>query len=156
MNDVHGTILFESDNIRITTRKVLIGLKTYDIADVKSVSMAEKNLSPAAGRTLVITSLLALVIGILSCLAALSIPFIRMMEEFSGLPPINVHFLFAVLGLLFIYLGSIGRESENPTYTVQIETASGRSRILASKDKALIQKVIRAMDQALARRQENG
>lgn len=156
MNDVHGTILFESDNIRITTRKVLIGLKTYDIADVKSVSMAEKNLSPAAGRTLVITSLLALVIGILSCLAALSIPFIRMMEEFSGLPPINVHFLFAVLGLLLIYLGSIGRESEKPTYTVQIETASGRSRILASKDKALIQKVIRAMDQALARRQENG
>lgn len=156
MNDVRETILFESDNIRITTRKVLIGLKTYEIADVMSVSLAEENLSPAAGRTLVIASLLALVIGILSCLAALSIPFISMLEEFSGLPPINVHFLLAVLGLLLIYLGSIGRESEKPTYTVQIKTASGRSRILASKDKALIQKVIWAIDQALARRQEKG
>ena len=156
MNAVHETILLELDNIRITTRKVLIGSKTYEVADVMSVSLTEQNLSPAAGRTLVIASLLALVIGILSCLAALSIPFINLLEEFSGLPRIHVHFLFAVLGLLLIYLGSIGRESEKPTYTIQIETASGRSSILASKDKALIQKVIRAIDQALARRQENG
>jgi hypothetical protein len=41
-------------------------------------------------------------------------------------------------------------------YTVQIETASGRSRILETQDKALIQKVIRAINQALARRQEEG
>ena len=156
MNDVSETILLELDNIRITTRKVLMGLKTYEIADIISVSLTEKKLSLAAGKTLVIASLLALVIGILSCLAALSIPFTSMMEEFSGLPRINVHFLFAVLGLLLIYLGSIGRESEKPTYTVQIETTSGRSRILASKDKALIQKVIWAIDQALARRQEKG
>lgn len=156
MNAVHETILLELDNIRITTRKVLIGSKTYEVADVMSVSLTEQNLSPSAGRTLVIASLLALVIGILSCLAALSIPFINLLEEFSGLPRIHVHFLFAVLGLLLIYLGSIGRESEKPTYTIQIETASGRSSILASKDKALIQKVIRAIDQALARRQENG
>ena len=132
MNAVHETILLELDNIRITTRKVLIGSKTYEVADVMSVSLTEQNLSPAAGRTLVIASLLALVIGILSCLAALSIPFINMLEEFTGLPRINVHFLFAVLGLLLIYLGSIGRESEKPTYTIQIETASGRSSILAS------------------------
>jgi hypothetical protein len=72
------------------------------------------------------------------------------------LPRISIHFLFAVLGLLLIYLGSIGWESEKPMYTVQIETASGRSRILETQDKALIQKVIRAINQALARRQEEG
>jgi hypothetical protein len=156
MNDVSETILFESDNTTITTRKVLIELKTSEIADILSVSLAEKNLGAAAGKTVVIISLMAVVIGILSCPAALSIRFISVMEQFSGLPRINIHFLFAVLGLLLIYLGSIGWEPEKPMYTVQIETASGRSRILETQDKALIQKVIRAINQALARRQEEG
>jgi hypothetical protein len=108
MNDVSETILFESDNTTITTRKVLIGLKTSEIADILSVSLAEKNLGAAAGKTVVIISLMAVVIGILSCPAALSIRFISVMEQFSGLPRINIHFLFAVLSFLLIYLGSIG------------------------------------------------
>lgn len=152
MSDVGETILFELDNIRITTRKVLIGLKTYEIADIMSVSLAEKNLSPAAGKALVIASLMVLVIGSLCCLATLSIRFISMLEEFSGLPRINVHFLFAVLGLLLIYLGSIGWESAKPTYILQMETASGSSKILESKDKHYLQRVIHAINNAIARR----
>jgi len=95
-----------------------------------------------------------LVIGILSCVAALSIRFIAMIGNFWGWPQINLHFLFAVLGLLFIYLWSIGWESHKSTYIVEIETASGKSQILGSKDKDHMQKVALAINNAVARRGE--
>ena len=150
MDDVRETIILETDNIRITNIRAFIGWKTYEIANIMSASWGEKNLSPAAGKAVLM--LISLVIGILSCLAALSIRFVSMMQDFSDWPRINVHFLFAVLGLLFIYLGSIGWNSDKPTYIVQIETASGTSKILEAKDKEYVEKIIKAINEAIARR----
>jgi hypothetical protein len=151
MDDLRETIILETDNIRITDRRAFIGWKTYEIEDIISVNLVEKKLNRAAGKALVIASLISLVIGILSCLAALYIPFISMMEEYSGLPRINMHFLFAVLGLLFIYLGSIGWESDKPTHIVQIEIPSGKSRALETKDKEYVERIIKAINDAIAR-----
>ena len=50
----------------------MIGRKTYEISKITSVSLGEKNLSPFAGKTLVFLSLISFLIGILSCLGALS------------------------------------------------------------------------------------
>ena len=151
MDGVRETIILEMDNIRITNNRAFIGLKTYEIADIRSVSLAEMNRSPAAGKALVIVSLLCSVIGILSCVAALSIRFVSITQDFSGLPRINVHLLFAVIGLLFIYLGSIGWESDKPSYIVQIETPSGKSRALETKDKEYVERIIKAINDAIAR-----
>lgn len=154
MDDLRETIILETDNIRITDRRAFIGWKTFEIADIMSASLEDKNPSPAARKAQLIVSLLALVIGILSCVAALSIRFIAMIGNFWGWPQINLHFLFAAMGLLFIYLWSIGRESHKSTYIVEIETASGKSQILGSKDKDHIQKVALAINNAVARRGE--
>ena len=151
MDQVRETIILEMDNIRITNNRAFMGLKTYQIADIRSVSLVERNRSPAAGKVLVILSLLCLVIGTLSCMAALSIRFITMIQDYSDWPRINVHFLFAVVGLLFIYLGSMGWESDKPTYIVQIETPSGTSRALETKDKKYVERIIKAINDAIAR-----
>src|SRR5688572_32822799 len=103
MSDGSETIILATDNIRITNRKAIIESKTYEISKIMSVSLEEKNLSSVAGKTLVIIAFFSFVIGVLSCLAALSIRFISLIQDFSDWPRINVHFLFAVLGLLFIY-----------------------------------------------------
>jgi hypothetical protein len=150
MDDVSETIILETDNIRITNRKAIVGWKTYEISKIMSVSFEEKHLNSVAGKTLVIISLISLVIGILACLAVLSIRFISMIQDFSDWPRINVHFLFAVLGLLFIYLGSIGWDSDKPTYIVQIETASGTSKIMEAKDKDHVDRIIKAISDAVA------
>ena len=42
MDDVSETIILETDNIRITNRKAIIGLKTYEIASIGPVSLEEK------------------------------------------------------------------------------------------------------------------
>ena len=98
MDQVPETIILEMENTRITNIRAFIGWKSYEIADIRSVSLAERDLRPAAGKALVIVSLLCLVIGILSCVAALSIRVISITQDFSGLPRIIVHFLFAVIG----------------------------------------------------------
>jgi hypothetical protein len=152
MDDVSETIILETDNTRITNRKVIVGWKTSEISKIMSVSLEKKHPSSVGGKTLVSISLISFVIGILSCLAALSIRFISMIQGFSDWPRINVHFLFAILGLLFIYLGSIGWDSDKPTYIVQIETTSRTSKILEAKDKDYVERIIKAINEAIARR----
>ena len=152
MDDLRATIILETDNIRITDRRAFIGWRTYEIADIRSVSFDEKNLRPASRKAVIIVSLLCLGIGILSCLAALSIHVIGIVEALWGWPRINVHFSLAVLGLLFIYLWSVDWEADKPTYVLHIETASGKSKILEARDKDYIQRVIHAIEKAIARR----
>jgi hypothetical protein len=151
MNQVHETIILEIENVRITNVRAFIGWKTYEIADVRSVSLTEMNQSPASSKAFVAISLVSLVIGILFCLAALSIPFITMLQEFSGLPRINAHLLFAVIGLLFIYLGSTDWDADKPTYIVQMETAFGTSTAMKTKDKGYVERIIKAINDAMAR-----
>jgi len=152
MEDLRETIILKVNDINITNIRAVIGAKTYEISTITSVSLEEKNLSPAVGKAVVIVSFVFLVIGFLSCLAALSSRFIHRIEYFSEWPRINVHFLFAALGLLFIFLWSIGFESDKPTYMVQIETPSGKTNILESKDKDYMQRIINAITDAIARR----
>lgn len=151
MDQVHETIILEIENVRITNVRAFIGWKTYEIADIRSVSWTEMNQSPASSKALVAISLASLVIGILFCLAALSIPFITILQEFSGLPRMNAHLLFAVIGLLFIYLGSTGWDADKPTYIVQMETAFGTSTAMKTKDKGYVERIIKAINDAIAR-----
>jgi hypothetical protein len=102
MDQVHENIILEIENVRITNVRAFIGWKTYEIADIRSVSLTEMHQSPASSQALVAISLVSVVIGTLFCVAALSIPFITILQEVSGLPRINAHLLFAIIGLLFI------------------------------------------------------
>ena len=145
-------IILKTDDIRITNRKAIIGWKTYEISKITSVSLGEKNLSPFAGKSLVVLSLISFLIGILFCLGALSIRFITIVGDFVDRPQIILHFLVAVIGLIFIYIGSLGWESDKPTYLVRIETASGTSNILEKKDKNYVERIINAINDAIARR----
>ena len=152
MENLRETIILKVNDIRISNLRAVIGAKTYAVSNITSVSLEEKDLSPAVGKAVVIVSLISLVIGFLSCLAALSIPLVRMsmIGYLLDWPRINVHFLFADLGLLFIYLWSMGWEADKPTYIVQIETASGKSKILEAKDKDYLQRIIDAINDAIA------
>jgi hypothetical protein len=158
MGELRETVILGVNEIKITNARAVIGANTYEMSTIISVSLEEKNLSPVVGTAVVIVSLISLVIGFLSCLAALSISFVRMIMigYLSDWPRINVHFLFAVLGLLFIYLWSIGWEADKPTYIIQIETASGKSKVLETRDKDYLQRIINAINDAIAPRDKDG
>lgn len=152
MDEERETLILKMDDIIVTPSKAVIGPKTYEISTIKSVSLEEKNIRPVKGKAVLIISFVSLILGILFCLATFAIRFVRMPDLFSDWPSINVHFLFAGIGLLLMTLWSIGFEVIQPTYMVQIETGFVKITILESKDKNYIQRIIKAIDDAIARR----
>jgi hypothetical protein len=72
-------------------------------------------------------------------------------DFFSDWPRINLHFLFAGIGLLLMTLWSIGFEAIQPTYMLQIDTEAGTFIVLESKDKSHIKRVVKAVNEAIAR-----
>jgi hypothetical protein len=77
-----------------------------------------------------------------------------MPEFFSDWPRINLHFLFAGIGLLLMTLWSIGFEAIQPTYMIQIDTEAGTFTVLESKDKSHLKRVVKAIHQATAHHRE--
>lgn len=150
MDEEKDTLILIMDDIEVTPRRAVIGSKTYEISTIKSVSLEEKNISPIAGKAVLIISFVLLILGILFCLATFAIRFVRMPDLFSDWPRLSVHFLFADIGLLLMILWSIGFEAIQPTYMVQIETGFVKITILESKDKNYIQRIIKAIDDAIA------
>jgi len=110
-------------------------------------------MSPGRGNAVRIVSFLSLLLGILFCMATFAIRFIQMPELFSDWPRINLHFLFAGIGLLLMTLWSIGFEAIQPTYMAQIVTEAGRFTVLESKDNAHIKRVVKAIKEAIARKE---
>jgi hypothetical protein len=153
MDRERETIILKTDNIEVTTRKVVIGSKAYEISTIKSVNLDERSMSLSRGNVVRIVSFLSLLMGILFCLATFAIRFIQMPEFFSDWPRINLHFLFAGIGLLLMTLWSIGFEAIQPTYMLQIDTEAGTFTALESKDKVHIKRVVKAINEAIARRE---
>jgi hypothetical protein len=150
MDQLHETIVLEIESARVTNVRAFIGWKTYEITDIRSVSLLEMHQNPASSKALLSISFLSLVIGALFCVGALSIPLIRIIQDISHMPRINAHLLFAVIGLLFIYLGSTGWDSGKPTYIVQIESTFGTSSAVKTKDKGYAERIINAIRAAMA------
>ena len=154
MDRKRETILRRTDDIEVTPRKVIIGSKTYEVSTIKSVNLDERNMSPSRGNAVRIVSFLSLLLGILFCLATFAIRFIQMPEFFSDWTRINLHFLFAGIGLLLMTLWSIGFEALQPTYMIQIDTEAGTFTVLESKDKSHRKRVVKTINQAIAHHRE--
>ena len=153
MENASETRLFKGENIIITTDKVVIGANNYEISMIRSVGLTTATLQPNVSRILVMVSIVGFILGLLSCLTALSVQWIELIESFSDMPRINLQFMFAVLGLLLIVLWPVGLDAAKPTYTIQIEAESGMLNILKSKDQVYSQRVREAIDKAIAYRQ---
>lgn len=150
MDNVRETRLFKGENVTITTHKVVIGANHYEISTIRSVNLTSTTLQPDVSRILVIVSFIGLLLGLLSCLVALSVQWIDAIESFSSMPRINLQLMFAVFGLLLIVLWPVGLDAAKPTYTIQIETDAGMINILKSKDQGYSQRIREALDKAIA------
>jgi hypothetical protein len=154
MDKERETIILKTDDIEVTPRTVVIGSKNYDISTIKSVNLDERIMSRGRSNAVRIVSFLSLLLGIFFCLATFTIRFIQMPEFFSDWPRINLHFLFAGIGLLLMTLWSIGFEAIQPTYMIQIDTEAGTFTVLESKDKSHLKRVVKAIHQAIAHHRE--
>ena len=116
------------ENIQITNLRAMMHGKTYAMANVTSVSTYTQEVSKVPG-------VIILVLGALFLLAA-----------------VGGDWVFGVIGVILLLLGAGAYSASKHTYWVRIGSASGETNALSSRDRAYIERVVSAMNEAIVRR----
>jgi hypothetical protein len=119
-------VYYSNGEITVTSRRAIMGGKTYAMANVTSVSMAQVQESAGSGCVL-------LFIGVLTLLI------------FS---PYGM--LLGLIGICIVLLAIVLMSSSS--YVVRIGSASGEANALKNKDRQYIQQIVDAVNQAIIER----
>jgi hypothetical protein len=131
MSNVSETTILQEGLVKITNLRMVIGTITYSMSDIKTVNLTKQAKSRRP-------FLLALG-GILFVL-------------WSILDQTGYYSEFFNIGMLLIIVGIALFIVAKPTYAVQIGSVAGKTSILSSTDISFIQKIVNAMNSAIARR----
>jgi len=128
MNESIETVILEEGEIRITNRRVIIGTKSYPLADVNSVRIAK--VGSTAGCVTAVLMGVGVMLGVLSFASQ------------SNSSEYGVAALLIIASALVVML------TAKPNYTIQIRSKSGRADILESMDQEYLKRILDALDSA--------
>lgn len=123
-------VYYTQGNVQISNARVVLGGTTYAMANITSVAMAEQPASKLPG-------IIAAVVGALIALCS-----IGARSGIGGL----------IFGLLIVGVGAYMLINAKPQYIVRLGSASGETNGLSSPDRAYIQQVVSAINQAIVKR----
>jgi hypothetical protein len=126
-------VLLDTENIKVTTARAILGGKTYAMSNITSVRMAKAS-------AIAIFPVLGIAIGA-----------ILMLGGFATIRDLGRPLLF-VLGLAFVAGGLLSLIRAEPTYHVRTGSPSGEADVMSSKDQATIQTIVDAMNNAIVKR----
>jgi len=129
MTELNETTILQEGLVKITNLRTVVGTKTYPISDITSVNITKQEKSKRP--------FLVVIGGILLVIWAM----LDQTAQFAEL--FNIGIAIIVASITFFILAK-------PTYTVQIWSASGESNILRSTDQSYVQRIVGAMNQAIA------
>ena len=128
-SDSQETTYYSSGNVSVTSKRAVFGAKTYSVANITSVEMADTppdrkwpNLILLAGAALLVLS------GITN----------------SATP--------GIIGLIIVGVGLFLLFRAKRRYVVRLASASGETEALVSDDRDLIEKIVAAIQNAIAER----
>ena len=133
-NNTQEKTIFQEGNIHITDKRAVLGAKTYSIANITSVSTVENK--PSACFPFVLISL-----GFLAVLS-----YIIMLFSSESTPSV------LIIGLIMVGIGFLIVRSQSTSYKIKIGSASGEIDGMTSKDKELISRIVKAMNEAIIMR----
>jgi hypothetical protein len=133
MDGEEKEVNFYSDQkgVRITSARLIVGNTTYAMLNVSSVSMTVTKPSLFWPVTLVLVGAAIMLAALSHSRAATSL---------------------LVVGALLALVGVVAWRGSSPTYHVRISASSGESTALSSSDKGYVEKVIRAINEAIIHR----
>ncbi len=123
-------ILYTDNHASVSTSRVILNNTTYALRNITSVKMT---VTPAKKGC-------AIVLIILGALVAL-----------CGLPSKDAILPTLIVGGILIGLGIVWSNSAKADYHVTIASSSGEGNALTSRDKAYIQKIVNAINEAIVR-----
>jgi len=134
MTHVSEINILKEKNVKITNVRAVIGIKTYAISDIVSVSMDVNE------PKLFLPVFFAVLAGICSVLIALSD-----MREYSEC--LNASLYIGIAGLVLFIL------SRKTKYSIRIRNTSVEMKVLESFDKDHVERIVRALNVAIAQRE---
>jgi hypothetical protein len=139
-------IILEERDIRVTNLRAIVGNKTYAMSNVTSVSLNKKDPSSCLSVTF-------LLIGV-GLLGLFLLSLIQLLSSAIAVPRsvATPTLVLLLLGGGFLAIGILMRRTAKTTYVVRIGSASGESDALSSVDRALIERIVGAMNQAIVLR----
>ena len=126
-------ILKEKD-VKITNQRAILGTKTYAISEIASVSIDVNE------PKLFLPIFFIVIAGVLSVLIAVSD-----MREYSEC--LNTGMYIGIAGSVLFIL------SRKTKYNVRIKNASGEMKVLEAFDKDHVERVVKALNEAIARKE---
>jgi hypothetical protein len=123
--------VFQDANIHVTNLRTVLQGKTYAMANVTSVSTFVQPGNPAPGVIAALIGGAALLIGLFS-------------DDKFGCA--------SIFGALLLVIGICVANAAKNRYWVRIGSASGETNALSSLDRAYIERIVNAMNEAIIRR----
>jgi len=149
MDDNAETTILEEGNVKITNFRAIIGSETYTIADIRSVDMIVGDI-PDTLRFYFNGYIPIIPVMALAPILVLGLA-LAVLRYIFDIDYLRYFFYLCALWLLLVVFGGFVLPEVLPSiYKVRIETASGESNILKSKDKDHIQRVVGAIMDAIA------
>ncbi len=129
MNDVGEITILEEADVKITTLRAVIGIKTYVLSDLISVRMTKE--SSMVGCLIAALFSGGLLLGLFSFVSAT-----------YNLEYCSAAFIILAAALVVALLAQ-------PNYILQIRSVSGKSDILQSMDEDYLRRIVDAIDEAM-------
>jgi hypothetical protein len=135
------TTIYEQGTVKITNLRAILGPKTYSVSNLTSVTLASKAPEGCFPVALWGTGGLFAAFGGILLIAAI------VERADFGLPLV----LLAV-GVVGVTLGVVIQRGQKTTYLVRVGSASGESNDMQSTDRASIQEIVDALNEAIVRK----
>ena len=134
MQDSDEITILNEDHVRITNIRTVIDLKTYQMSNIRSVRMDERE-----------SKLFAPVFFMLITAVCLALVALTNLDDLSGYLKISLYLGIGVL--LFLLL------STKTKYSVRVRSSDGELNILESNDKDSVEQIVSAMRKAMSLRE---
>jgi hypothetical protein len=131
MTELSETTILQEGPVKVTNRRALIGTISYSMSDIKAVRVTSRAKSKKP--------LLWILPGILLISWSMTDEMGQFMEFF------NIGIVLIVVSIALVLLAK-------PTYAVQIGSVAGEHSILRSTDPTFVQRIVDAMNHAIARK----
>jgi hypothetical protein len=126
--------IYSSEGVRVTNLRARIGDRIFSVSKITSVSMSEEQPSRAA-------PLLLFGVGIASL--------VWFASSIRYAPALTMNYVALLLGILCFAGGFFVGRGQKTSYSVNIESASGERDALYGHDKAQVQEVVQALQEAI-------
>ena len=134
MQDSDEITILNEDHVRVTNIRTVIDLKTYQMSNIRSVRMDERE-----------SKLFAPVFFMLITAVCLALVALTNLDDLSGYLKISLYIGIGVL--LFLLL------STKTQYSVRVRSSDGELNILESNDKDSVEQIVSAMRKAMSLRE---